>query len=1063
MKKTFLLKPMLLLLAMIAGVGSVWGQDTETIASATFNGKNGIYTEGWSTTGTGKGRTDCIIIGAGENITSPAFDLTNYSEVSIKFTGRRYGQLSGSKATVDVAIGGMSQGTIDITNGNVGSVSGSIDFTPTSSMTAAVLVFTCTNATSAGSTHGAGIGSITIMGTKKGGDTPTPVSTYTVTYDCNGGVSGCPDDLTGIEKGTSITLADAPTKTDYTFGGWNDGTTTYEAGYSYTVNGNVTFTAQWTENTSDGITWEKANLADLTSSDVFVIVGNNGETYALSNDNGTGSAPTAVEVTIVDDKLVGNPTANIRWTISGNATDGYTFHPDGDTEKWLYCINSNNGVRVGDNANKTFVINYEYLFHKGTNRFVGIYGSQDWRCYTSINSNIQYQTFAFYKKVNVNDPSVATTVTIDATGITNTNVFDGTAAGTLTATVQAAGGATVEGAEVTWTSSEEGVATINADGVVTLVAAGTTTITAQYAGVEGQYKASTATYELTVTNTDPNQPGTENNPYTVAQARAAIDAGAGIEGVYAKGIVSEIVTEYNFEYGNITYNISADGTTTADQLEVYRGKSYNGENFTSADDIQVGDEVVVYGTLQKYSGTYEFAQGNQLVSLNRPEDTTPKITVVPAEVEATADETEGTLTVTYKNVEELDVILCDAAGETTTYDWFEAEYNAETGSVDYLISANTGDERTAYLKVYGMDADANDVWSNVVTITQAAYEAPLTAYYEKVTSTADITDGQYLIVYEDASLAFNGGLETLDDESNTIEVEISDNKIAPTTTTRKAEFTIDVTAGTLKSESGAYIGVSSNSNGLKTADDATTYTNAFSIDEFGNAVIAAVFEGSTMTLRYNKASNQARFRYYKSGQEAIQLYKYVNTNPTSVTVTAKKEYTTFCSTYDLDFSQVEGLEAYVVPSVSNTAAVINKVNKVPAGTGLILKKTVSETEFTVPVATETDNIGTNLMVGVTVATDMTEVANAYILSDGLFYACSGGTLAAGKAYLVADEAWATSTAPSFSIVEGGEATGLSEELRVNSEESVYYDLSGRRVAQPTNGVYIVNGKKVLVP
>ena len=177
MKKRFLLKTMLLLCALVAGSSSVWAEDEE-IATATFNGKNATYTAGWSTTGTGKNRTDCIVIGKDENITSPSFDLTDYSKVTITFTGRRYGTLTGSKATVDVSIGGDSQGTIDITNGSVGAVSGNINFVPTESMTAAVLVFTCTNATSAGSTHGAGIGSITIMGTpKNGGGEVTKVAT----------------------------------------------------------------------------------------------------------------------------------------------------------------------------------------------------------------------------------------------------------------------------------------------------------------------------------------------------------------------------------------------------------------------------------------------------------------------------------------------------------------------------------------------------------------------------------------------------------------------------------------------------------------------------------------------------------------------------------------------------------------------------------------------------------------------------------------------------------------------------------------------------------------------
>ena len=111
--------------------------------------------------------------------------------------------------------------------------------------------------------------------------------------------------------------------------------------------------------------------------------------------------------------------------------------------------------------------------------------------------------------------------------------------------------------------------------------------------------------------------GTEADPYTVADARLAIDSNFGKTDVYVSGIVSAIVTPYSSQYHNISYNISSDGLTTSDQLEVFRGKSYNGENFTSTDDIQVGDVVVVKGDLTKYNSTYEFAADNQLVSLVR--------------------------------------------------------------------------------------------------------------------------------------------------------------------------------------------------------------------------------------------------------------------------------------------------------------------------------------------------------------------------------------------------------------------------------------------------------------
>ena len=167
----------------------------------------------------------------------------------------------------------------------------------------------------------------------------------------------------------------------------------------------------------------------------------------------------------------------------------------------------------------------------------------------------------------------------------------------------------------------------------------------------------------------------------------------------------------------------------------------------------------------------------------------------------------------------------------------------------------------------------------------AVYSAE--AYYQKVTSTDDITDGQYQIVYEDGEVAFNGGLTTLDAENNTIDVTINNGKIDITNATTAAEFTINKTAGTIKSASGQYIGQTSDANGL--SDDAESeYTNTLSIEEDGNADIVS---SGGAHLRYNSASNQLRFRYYKSssytGQKAIQLYKKVapganESNPTTV-------------------------------------------------------------------------------------------------------------------------------------------------------------------------------------
>jgi hypothetical protein len=144
--------------------------------------------------------------------------------------------------------------------------------------------------------------------------------------------------------------------------------------------------------------WVKKNLSEITSSDVFVIVGNNGNDYAMSNDKGTTNPPEAVLVTIANNKLTVAPAEKLQWTLSKDGNN-YTFYPNGTTATWLYCYNDNNGVRVGTNANKVFTLDAGYLKNTGSSRYVGVYNSRDWRCYTSSTAtNIKNQTFAFYVK-----------------------------------------------------------------------------------------------------------------------------------------------------------------------------------------------------------------------------------------------------------------------------------------------------------------------------------------------------------------------------------------------------------------------------------------------------------------------------------------------------------------------------------------------------------------------------------------------------------------------------------------------------------------------------------------
>ena len=171
---------------------------------------------------------------------------------------------------------------------------------------------------------------------------------------------------------------------------------------------------------------------------------------------------------------------------------------------------------------------------------------------------------------------------------------------------------------VKYSSSDEKVATINEKGEVTLVAAGVTEITAEFAGND-EYEAQSVTYALTVKAASTvDITNTPETAYTVAKALELIEAGEGLDAkVYVKGIISSIKSVDTGEWGNATYNISDNGKEEK-VLVIYRGYYLGAKDnkFTSADQIKVGDKVVVYGKLVNYNGTKEMNSGSYIYSQN---------------------------------------------------------------------------------------------------------------------------------------------------------------------------------------------------------------------------------------------------------------------------------------------------------------------------------------------------------------------------------------------------------------------------------------------------------------
>jgi hypothetical protein len=107
----------------------------------------------------------------------------------------------------------------------------------------------------------------------------------------------------------------------------------------------------------------------------------------------------------------------------------------------MYCINNNNGIRVGDNDGdrSKFVIKTKssnqanFLYNPYTKRYLGVHINQDWRCYDNFNNEIKATVTAFYKMVEsvpVNDKGTATYVTTNAlnfSGITDVKAYVATA------------------------------------------------------------------------------------------------------------------------------------------------------------------------------------------------------------------------------------------------------------------------------------------------------------------------------------------------------------------------------------------------------------------------------------------------------------------------------------------------------------------------------------------------------------------------------------------------------------------------------------------------------------
>lgn len=435
---------------------------------------------------------------------------------------------------------------------------------------------------------------------------------------------------------------------------------------------------------------------------------------------------------------------------------------------------------------------------------------------------------------------------------------------------------------------------------------------------------------------------------------------------------------------------------------------------------------------------------------------------------------------------------------TTLPDWLTLTISEDHETINYKVEANNGAARSAYFELVltSSEFDGGKLVSNMVTVTQKAYEAPVEKkIYKKVTSTDEITDGNYLIVYEDEEVAFDGSLETLDAKNNNVKVELDDDFA---TAKENAAFTINVTdenneitTYSIKSYSGKFIGgVNASTNGMAVSDNAVD--NTIKIDDNKDAVI--ISNGAYM--RFNANSDQKWFRYFKSttytNQKAIQLYKEV----TPFTLTINSKFTDGNGNYFATISNL-GNGNFVVPEgleVSTITIVDRKINKTKSfqADDVIPGKDVAyyviasgiedanaadalTFEFEPTTSEVSGELNTNWLYPA-IAGEMIAAPGegSYLFyklttkngkNPGFYWGAANGApfefTSEHKAYLAVPQVDDNNAGLSSIAID--DTNGINDIENACEQNDKVYTLSGVRVkGNLSKGVYIVNGKKQIV-
>ncbi len=401
--------------------------------------------------------------------------------------------------------------------------------------------------------------------------------------------------------------------------------------------------------------------------------------------------------------------------------------------------------------------------------------------------------------------------------------------------------------------------------------------------------------------------------------------------------------------------------------------------------------------------------------------------------------------------------------EFTQGDTFSHEGMVVTATYEDNSTKNV--TNSAEFTGYNMSTTGNQT----VTVSYTENEVTKTATYditvaEKLTTNdfVKVTDAntlrvgdQLILVYEEGNLAL-GAINSGGKYYESASVTINEGVITDPTGVAVLTLGGEKDAWTIKSSlSGNYLSLTSNSNELKAAGSVSENSTENWTITIGNyvKVINNAYpqkDDKDRYIQWNSGSTP-RFACYTGTQNNLQLYRLSK----SVTITSA-EYATYCGNKALNFDGV-GIKAFTATD-NGTSVKLNEITQVPANTPVVLYKAGGGTVDVPVIASAEALTGNDLKIA---TEDLHGNGKIYVLNKvnevvGFYKLSATGTLEKGKAYLESD-----GNAPFLGFDGDDETTGIQNvERTVNDNQ--YYTLDGRRVAEPTKGIYIFNGKKVVI-